>query len=40
VPGGAVWDLTARTRGTLDEVLVPGGHEVRSGTWLALVRPQ
>jgi molecular chaperone DnaK (HSP70) len=40
LPGGAVWDLTAHSRGTLDEVLVPGGREVRSGHWLALVRPQ
>jgi molecular chaperone DnaK (HSP70) len=37
---GAVWDLTARTRGTLDEVLVPGGHPVSTGDWLALVRPR
>jgi hypothetical protein len=39
VPGGAVWDLTARAPGVLDEVLVPGGSEVRSGEWLALVHP-
>jgi hypothetical protein len=39
LPGGAVWDLTARARGILDEVLIPGGREVRSGEWLALVRP-
>jgi molecular chaperone DnaK (HSP70) len=38
--GGAVWDLTARTPGTVDEVLVPGGRAVRSGDWLALVRPR
>jgi len=36
---GAVWDLTVRTPGVLDEVLVPAGREVRSGEWLALVRP-
>lgn len=36
---GAVWDLTARAAGTLDEVLIPGGREVHSGEWLALVRP-
>jgi hypothetical protein len=37
--GGAIWDLVARARGTMDEVLVPGGQDVRSGEWLALVRP-
>jgi molecular chaperone DnaK len=36
---GAVWDLTVRTPGVLEEVLVPAGREVRSGEWLALVRP-
>jgi hypothetical protein len=36
---GAVWDLTVRTPGVLDEVLVPAGRDVRSGEWLALVRP-
>jgi molecular chaperone DnaK (HSP70) len=36
---GAVWDLTARTRGTLDEVLVGGGRPISTGDWLALVRP-
>jgi hypothetical protein len=36
---GAVWDLTVRTRGVLDEVLVPAGRDIRSGEWLALVRP-
>jgi molecular chaperone DnaK (HSP70) len=39
LPGGAIWDLTARARGIVDEVLIPGGREVRSGEWLALVRP-
>jgi molecular chaperone DnaK (HSP70) len=37
--GGAVWDLTARTRGTLDEVLVGAGATVTTGEWLALARP-
>lgn len=37
--GGAIWDLTTRSRGVLDEVLVPSGRQVRSGDWLALVRP-
>jgi hypothetical protein len=36
---GAVWDLAARTRGTLDEVLVTNGHPISTGDWLALVRP-
>lgn len=36
---GAVWDLTVRAPGVLDEVLVPVGRDVRSGEWLALVRP-
>jgi hypothetical protein len=36
--GGALWDLTARTRGTLDQVLVEGGSPVSSGEWLGLVR--
>ena len=36
--GGALWDLTARTRGTLDQVLVAGGAPVSSGEWLALAR--
>lgn len=36
---GAVWDLTVRGPGALDEVLVPGGRDIRSGEWLALVRP-
>jgi molecular chaperone DnaK (HSP70) len=39
LPNGSVWDLTVRARGTVDEVLVSGGREVRSGEWLALVRP-
>ena len=37
--GGAIFDLTARSRGILDEVLTPGGSDVRSGEWLALARP-
>jgi len=37
---GAVWDLTARTGGTVDEVLVDGGRPISSGVWLALVRPR
>jgi hypothetical protein len=36
--GGALWDLTARARGTLDQVLVDGGAPVSSGEWLALAR--
>jgi len=36
---GAVWDLTVRAPGVLDEVLVPAGRDIRSGEWLALVRP-
>ncbi len=36
---GAVFDLTARTRGTLDDVLIAGGHPISTGDWLALVRP-
>ena len=36
---GTVWDLVAQGPGTLDEVLVPAGQDVRSGEWLALVRP-
>ena len=39
LPAGTVWDLTVRAPGALEEVLIPGGHEVRSGEWLALVRP-
>ena len=37
---GAVWDLTARTRGIVDEVLVDGGRPISTGVWLALVRPR
>ncbi len=37
--GGAIWELTARSAGILDEVLKPRGSDVRSGDWLALVRP-
>jgi hypothetical protein len=36
---GAVWDLTVRTSGVLDDILVPAGREVHTGEWLALVRP-
>lgn len=36
--GGALWDLTARSRGTLDQVLVNGGAPISSGEWLALAR--
>ena len=35
---GAIWDLTARTRGTLERVLVDSGAAVRSAEWLALAR--
>jgi molecular chaperone DnaK (HSP70) len=35
---GAIWDLTARTRGTLDRVLVADGSPVRTGEWLGLAR--
>jgi molecular chaperone DnaK (HSP70) len=35
---GAIWDLTARSRGTLDRVLVADGAPVRSGEWLGLSR--
>jgi molecular chaperone DnaK len=37
--GGAVWDLTASSPGTLDRLLVPPGTEVAAGDWLALPRP-
>jgi molecular chaperone DnaK len=37
--GGAVWDLTASSPGTLDRLLVPPGTEVAAGDWLALSRP-
>jgi hypothetical protein len=36
--GGALWDLTARARGTLDQVLVDGGSPITSGEWLGLAR--
>jgi molecular chaperone DnaK (HSP70) len=36
--GGALWDLTARSRGTLDQILIEGGAPVATGEWLALVR--
>ncbi len=35
---GAIWDLTARTRGTLDRVLLGDGAAVRTGEWLGLTR--
>jgi molecular chaperone DnaK (HSP70) len=35
---GAIWDLTARTRGTLDRVLVADGSAIRTGEWLGLSR--
>jgi molecular chaperone DnaK (HSP70) len=35
---GAVWELTARTRGTLDQILVGAGAQVSTGEWLALSR--
>ena len=37
--GGAVWELTARSRGTVAQVLVGDGAPVRTGDWLALTRP-
>jgi molecular chaperone DnaK len=37
--GGAVWELTARSRGTLAQVLVGDGAPVRTGDWLALAHP-
>jgi hypothetical protein len=36
--GGALWDLTARSRGTLDQILIEGGSPVASGEWLAITR--
>ncbi|GLH97271.1 Hsp70 family protein [Phytohabitans aurantiacus] len=39
LPGGAVWDLTASSPGTLDRLLVPPGTDVSAGDWLALARP-
>lgn len=38
LPGGAVWDLTARTAGLLDQVLVGAGAQVATGDWLALAK--
>jgi len=35
---GALWDLTARTRGSLERIIVADGGPVRSGEWLALAR--
>jgi biotin carboxyl carrier protein len=34
-----VWELTARTRGMLDQILVADGTQVDAGEWLALSRP-
>jgi hypothetical protein len=39
LPGGGIWDLTARTAGTLDQILVGDGAAVSSGEWLGLARP-
>ncbi|GFJ78586.1 hypothetical protein Phou_027660 [Phytohabitans houttuyneae] len=39
LPGGALWDLTARTPGTLDRLLATPGSEVVAHEWLALARP-
>jgi hypothetical protein len=36
--GGAVWDLTARNGGVIDQMLVGAGAPVTSGEWLALAR--
>jgi hypothetical protein len=36
--GGAVWELTARVPGSLDQVLVGDGAPVSTGEWLALAR--
>jgi hypothetical protein len=37
--GGGIWDLTARTGGTLEQILVGDGAAVSSGEWLGLARP-
>ncbi|MDQ7907145.1 Hsp70 family protein [Phytohabitans sp. ZYX-F-186] len=39
LPGGALWDLTARVPGTLDRLLAAPGSEVTAHEWLALARP-
>jgi molecular chaperone DnaK len=39
LPGGALWDLTARVPGTLDRLLAVPGSEVAAHDWLALARP-
>jgi molecular chaperone DnaK (HSP70) len=36
--GGSLWDLTARSRGVLDQILVVDGAAIHSGDWLALTR--
>lgn len=36
---GAVWELTARANGTLDQILVRDGSAISTGEWLALARP-
>jgi molecular chaperone DnaK (HSP70) len=38
LPNGAVWDLVASSGGTLDQILVNDGTQVRTGDWLALAR--
>jgi molecular chaperone DnaK (HSP70) len=35
---GAVWDLTARSHGTLEQILIGDGAQVTTGEWLALSR--
>jgi molecular chaperone DnaK (HSP70) len=35
---GAVWDLTARSHGTLEQILIGNGAQVTTGEWLALSR--
>ena len=39
LPGGALWDLTSSTPGTLERLLVPAGEEVAAHQWVALARP-
>lgn len=36
--GGTVWELTARTHGAVDQILVGNGAPITSGEWLALAR--
>lgn len=36
--GGAIWELTASSRGRLDQILVGDGAVVASGEWLAYAR--